>query len=318
MIQRSPRERRFAAFSPQGAKKHSVRPGVFLGRLLLACWLFLVPAAWAVDEGYALPAPVRGEYAAILGNKTSGTMVFEYEGRKVIAIIDFPTLAEQGRMFNRVVALIERIGAPRGRVMSNEELAQFIRSVGKTEATLAYGNDFLVAELVVFYNLADLGGIRLNAEELALRQTLLDRRLMVMRNGFYQALIPQAVILSVPQVSAGGGGPAVSELARRTILSHEISHAEYYTNPLYANFCRHFWRSVMTEGQRAAFRKFLSASSYDPNNEEMMINETQAYLMYTPDPRAFSPRLVGLGEKDISALRKRFREGFPDAPPAAY
>ncbi|WIM04924.1 MAG: hypothetical protein OHM77_09455 [Candidatus Nitricoxidivorans perseverans] len=286
-------------------------------RLLFACWLLLAPVAWAADDGYALPAPVRGEYAVILGNKTSGTMVFEYEGRQAITIIDFPTLAEQGRMFNRVVALIERIGAPRGRVMSNEELAQFIRSVGKTEATLAYGNDFLVAELVVFYNLADLGGIRLNEEELALRQQLLDRRLMVMRTGFYQAVVPQAVILSVPQIGAGGG-PAVTELARRTILSHEISHAEYYTNPLYANFCRHFWRSVMTEGQRAAFRKFLSTSSYDPNNEEMMINEAQAYLMYTPDPRAFSPKLVGLGEKDIMALRKRFREGFPDAPPPAY
>lgn len=283
--------------------------------LLLACWLLLAPAAWAADDGYALPAPVRGEHAAILGNKTSGTMVFEYEGRPAITIIDFPTLAEQGRMFNRVVALIERIGAPRGRVMSNEELAQFIRSVGKTEATLAYGNDFLVAELVVFYNLADLGSIQINAEELALRQMLLDRRLMVMRNGFYQAVVPQAVILSVPQISASGG-PAVSDLARRTILSHEISHAEYYTNPLYANFCRRFWRSVMAEGQRAAFRKFLSASSYDPNNEEMMINETQAYLMYTPDPRAFSPRMVGLDEKEISVLRKKFREGFPDAPPS--
>ena len=141
-------------------------------------------------------------------------------------------------MFNRVVALIERIGAPRSRVLNNEELAQFIRSVGKSEATFAYGNDFLVSELVVFFNLADMGNIRLNAEEIALRRMLQDVRLIVERNGFYQAVKPQAVILSIPQEMAG----QVSEMARKTILMHEISHAEYYTNPLYANYCRHFWR----------------------------------------------------------------------------
>lgn len=279
--------------------------------LLLAFWFLLAPIAWAD----ALPAPVRADFQAILDNRGGAVSVFEFN-RPEIVILDFPTLAEQGRMFNRVGALIERAGASRERVMGNEELAQFIRSVGKTEATFAYGNDFLVAELVVFFNLADLGSVRLTAEELDLRQMLLDRRLMVMRQGFYQAIVPHAVILSIPQTTAEGSRPAVSDLARLTILSHEISHAEYYTNPLYANFCRHFWRSVMTEGQRAAFRKFLGASSYNPDNEEMMINETQAYLMYTPDPRAFNPRRVGLGEKDISALRKRFREGFPDAPPS--
>jgi hypothetical protein len=70
----------------------------------------------------------------------------------------------------------------------------------------------------------------------------------------------------------------------------------------------------MTEDQRTAFRRFLSGSSYNPENEEMMVNETQAYLLYTPDPRAFSARLVGLREKEIENLRARFFGGFPDAP----
>jgi hypothetical protein len=200
--------------------------------------------------------------------------------------------------------------------LSNDELAQFIRSVGKTDTTFAYGNDFMVAELVVFFNLAELANIQLTAQEIALRQYLIDRRLMTYRMGFYQALMPKAVILSIPQESPGGPGiPPVTELARRTILTHEISHAEYYTNPLYAKYCRHFWRNVMTDDQRKAFRNFLAKSSYNPNNEEMMVNEGQAYLMYTPDPRAFNPKLVGIAEKDILSLRRRFREGFPDAPP---
>jgi len=286
-----------------------------LGRLLALGWLALAPFALAQDDGYALPAAQGIDYTTLLNNRNDKVSVFDYGGRSLILIIDFPTLAEQGSMFNRVVALIERIGAPRERVLNNDELAQFIRSVGKTGATLAYGNDFLVAELVVFFNLADMGGIQLTVQEVALRQLLIDRRLMALRNGFYQAVTPQAVVLSLPQENTGGpGNPPVSALARRTILMHEISHAEYYTNPLYANYCRQFWRNVLTENQRTAFRGFLSRSSYNPDHEEMMINETQAYLLYTPDARAFNAKLIGLKDKEVEDLRARFWGGFPDAP----
>jgi len=286
---------------------------LFLWLCLLCCAL----PAWASEAAeYRLPAPIAASYDDILAQPQAvGVVVFEYDGRSAITIIDFPTLAEQGRMFNRVVALIERIGAPRDRVLSNEELAGFIRSTGKTDTTFAWGNNFLIGELVVFFNLADLGNVRLNAEELALRDYLLERGFIVLRNGFYQARRSRAVILSIPRESAGGHGePAVSALARRTILTHEISHAEYYTNPLYAAYCRRFWNGVMTEPQRAAFRRFLAQESYNPDNEEMMINEMQAYLMYTPDPRAFNPHLVGMSEQEIAQLRRRFIEGFPGAP----
>lgn len=288
---------------------------------LTACLLiFLSSAALSLasaqeDGRYALPAGQAADFSTILGNAAEKVSLFEYGKRSLVLIVDFPNLIEQGRMFNRVVALIERIGAPRARVMENSELAQFIRSVGKSESTFAYGNDFLVSELVVFFNLADMGGVKLNPEEIALRQMLLERRFMVERNGFFQAVRPHAVILSIPGETRGNGsGPQVSALARRTILMHEISHAEYYTNPLYANYCRQFWRNALSEEQRAAFRKFLSSSSYNPDNEEMMINETQAYLLYTPDPRAFNARLVGLREKEVDNLRARFFSGFPDAP----
>lgn len=286
-----------------------------LGALLVVLGSMLVAPVSADETGYSLPAGQPADYSTILNNRSDKTTLFEYGGRSLILIFDFPTLPEQGRMFNRVVALIERIGAPRTRVLNNSELAQFIRSVGKNESTFAYGNDFLVSELVVFFNLADMGNVQLNAEEIALRRKLLESRLIVERTGFYQAVKPQAVILSIPQETTGsGGGGQVSPLARKTILMHEISHAEYYTNPRYANYCRHFWRNRMSEEQRSAFRKFLASSSYNPDNEEMMVNETQAYLLYTPDPRAFNARVVGLRDKEIESLRAEFFAGFPEAP----
>jgi len=280
--------------------------------LLFASWLFAC-AAWAAQDPLVLAEPVAADFQTLLANQGETPVVYAYLGRRTITVIDFPTLIEQGRMFNRMVALIERIGAPRERVLSNEELSQFIRAVGKTAATLAYGNDFLVSELVVFFNLAELGNIELNAEELGLRQLLLAQRLMESRNGFYQALLPSAVILSLPQEKpASPASPPVTALARQTILAHEISHAEYYTNRSYTDFCRQFWRSTMRENERAAFKKFLAKGGYNPENEEMMINETQAYLMHTPDTRAFSPVLVGLAEPVVQVLRQKFRSGFPD------
>lgn len=281
-------------------------------RLCATGWL-LVSVAWAAEGFDPLPRPAAADFQGLLANRTEVPMVFAYQGRQAITVIDFPTLTGQGRMFNRLVALIERIGAPRAQVLGNEELARFIRTAGKTEATFAYGNDFLVAELVVFFNLAEMGNIALNPEEVALREYLLNQGFMLMRNGFYQARMPGAVILSLPQERpATPGNPPVSALARQTILAHELAHAEYYTNPGYANHCRRFWHTEMTEAQRAAFRRFLAESGYNPDKEEMMINETQAYLMHTPDTRAFSPRQVGLSAAEIEKLRQKFRAQYPD------
>lgn len=284
-------------------------------RLLTALFLCIfLQQAVGGDTVERLPAPQAAHYEQIIAAQSTGVQVFAYPGQQPIFIIDFPTLAAQGRMFNRIVALVERMGVGRARVLDDQELAQFIRSVGKTELTFAYGNDFLVSELVVFFNLAEYGNIALTAEERALRAFLVEQRLIRERFGFLQAVRPNAVILSIPKEKSGGDEPAVSALARQTILMHELSHAEFYTNPLYRAWCRTFWRKVLTERQRSALRTFLAKSGYDPDNEELMINEAQAYLLYTPDPRAFNARMAGLTEQEIGEMRAAFLKGFPDAP----
>lgn len=262
----------------------------------------------------SLPAPRPASFESILATKTDTLQIHSYPARQPVFVIDFPTLAAQGRMFNRIVALVERMGIGQSRVLDDQALAQFIRSTGKTELTFAYGNDFLVSELVIFFNLAEYGTIPLTAEERALRTFLLEQGLMRERLGFLQAVRPNAVLLSIPQEKTAGNEPPVSALARQTILMHEISHAEFYTNPLYRAWCRTYWREVLNERQRNALRTFLAKSGYDPSNEELMINEAQAYLLYTPDPRAFNAQMVGLSERDLAAMRAAFLKGFPDAP----
>lgn len=281
-----------------------------LKRLVLAVSL----ACWS---GGAAAAPNVREagYDAILASRTDELLVYSYAGNSDVLVFDIPTLAQQGEMFNRVVALIERLGAPRARVLDNDELAEYIASVGRTSATFAFGNDFRSSELMVFFNLADNGRIDLNEQETLLRQFLLDHRLLTEKLGFLRVEGPDRVILSVPQQQlqplADGHSLRITALARETILRHELSHGEYYTNSHYADYCRRFWGGTMSEAERGAFRKFLGGKSYDTGNEEMMINETQAYLMHTPDAGAFSPAKVGLSPAAIQALQAKFMAGNP-------
>lgn len=276
---------------------------------MLAVVLFCASVAWAETSPV-----VAVDHQQILDARSPALQVFDYSGRQPVFIFDFPTLAEQGHTFNRMVALVERIGLARARVLNDAELAEFIRTTGKTEYTFAYGNDFLVSELVVFFNLAEHNNIALNEDEQRLRSFLFGQGLIRERYGFLQARQPNAVILSIPQEKRGGGEPPVDAAARRTILTHELSHAEYYTNPDYRAWCRKFWQETLTERQRQKLRAFLARSGYDPANEELMINEAQAYLSFTPDPRAFSAKRAGLTDKELENLRQTFRSGAPAWP----
>ena len=59
------------------------------------------------------------------------------------------------------------------------------------------------------------------------------------------------------------------------------------------------------------FSAFLKSLDYNAEDEELMANESQAFLMHTPDGRAFSAASVGLSEAALANLRSRFRTGEP-------
>ncbi|CAA7614603.1 conserved exported hypothetical protein [Candidatus Terasakiella magnetica] len=279
--------------------------------------LGLLLATGGASAGEA-PLVQEAGYRDILAARTEALLIFRYSANPDIMVMDIPTLAQQGEMFNRMVALIERMGASRVKVMNNDELAEYVRSVGKTAATFAFGNDFRSSEMVIFFNLAAHGQVELNEQEQLLRRFLLDQRMVMEKFGFLQVAGHDRIILSVPQEQAqtldNGNTLRITARARDTILRHELSHGEYYTNRYYADYCRQFWRTVMSAQERAAFRKFLAGRNYDTDNDEMMINETQAYLIHTPDPGAFSPQAAGLAPAAIDGLRQKFMAGNPPSP----
>jgi hypothetical protein len=61
---------------------------------------------------------------------------------------------------------------------------------------------------------------------------------------------------------------------------------------------------------REKFTRFLKQRGYDTNNRELLANEAQAFLMYTPDPAMFSAQALGMTEAELKAMRDTFEGGL--------
>lgn len=253
------------------------------------------------------------DFNTILASKSEVLKVWQYSGNANIYIFDFPNLTQQGGAFNRVTQLTEQFNEPYKRVLTSQEMEAYLNSIRRTQANMAFGNDVLVSELALFFNLAENDKIELTAGELVLRDFAISQGLIKVWRKFYQAVQPNVVILSIPQTQEKSANePRITELARRTVFTHEISHGEYYTNLYYAKYCHHFWNNVLTDAQKGAFKKFLSKYSYSLNEEELLVNEMQAYLMFTPDASSFSAQKLGVTDEELEGMRKSFLKGLPN------
>jgi hypothetical protein len=197
---------------------------------------------------------------------------------------------------NRVAALVERPGVPRDRLLDDSELGATMGRTDEAFDTYYYGHDYREADLARFYATADRDHRMLNDAERALRSSLRDA-------GFFSGDTPVALITLPPH-----GSGLLDPAARAAILHHELAHGAYFTDPTYAAYVAAFWTGL-AEPERAAFRHFLDGEGYDTGNDDLIRNETQAYLVFTADPRMFDPSRVGLPE--ALALRHKFLAGLP-------
>jgi len=62
------------------------------------------------------------------------------------------------------------------------------------------------------------------------------------------------------------------------IIEHELLHAQYFSDDAYRNAIGEFWHRSLNVRQRNAFRSHLHGL-YDSANEDLMINEFQAYML---------------------------------------
>ncbi len=236
--------------------------------------------------------------ADILASQSTSLSMFRLAENPAILVLEFPSLREQARMLNRVAVLIETRFQPRDRVLDDDALDRAIRATGAEPDTFYDGHDYRAADLMRFFALAERDGIRLNQDELRLRE-------LVRAAGWMDAGAVGALI-TLPTLGAG-----IDPAARRSILRHEISHGEFFTDPDYARFTQSFWQTELSDIERTAFRRFLAGQEYDPADETLMMNEMQAYLVHTNDRRFFGPEMVALSPERVDTLRRRFIGGMP-------
>jgi len=254
--------------------------------------------------------------------KAEGWRFARLEGRPGVYLIEFPSLQAQGAAMNRIAALVEKAGAPRDRVMADLEMSEFLRETGSAAATFYYGHDYRLSDLARFYALAAAGGVELSAAELRVRDGLTAEGLLVQDGDNWTAPVEETALVSYARAQADDPStPQVDETldpsVRETILRHELSHGVYFTDPEYRSHAQRFWNESLTEGERQLWRAFLASRDYDSSNEEMMLNEAQAFLMHTPDQRVFSAAALGVTEDQLGDMRARFRHGAPQAAAAA-
>ncbi len=252
------------------------------------------PAPAAPPPPYEPPLATETE---ILTDAPETLAVYRFMLQPSVVVLQFPDLVQQGRMLNRVAALVEKAGFPHDRVTPESELNERIRAAGMTPDTFYYGHDYDARSVLRFLALA---GDELNDDEKRLQ-------LLVDKLGWREGNDASALISLVRESPDAN----LDELARATVLRHELSHGFYFTDAAYAEFVHRFWTDIMTAHDRERFTEFLSRDGYDPALSDLIINETQAYLMFTPDRRFFSPSAVGLPETRLAELRRQFLAGMP-------
>lgn len=277
------------------------------GMLVLAV-LSLAVAGSVVSATEIVPADVN----TIIDTRAGQLAIWRLADNQNVLIFDFPDLNEQGRTFNRITHLIEQFNEPYKRVMGSEEFAQYLDAMRRSNADFAFGHDILASEFTQFFNLADRDKIELSPEETALRDFLIEQGILKSWRGIYQTAQGNTVVLAIPQAhERRENEPPITALARRAIVLHEVAHGEYYTNKYYADYCRKFWSSKLNDDQREHFKRFLSNYNYAPNADELLVNEMQAYLMFTPDPSSFSAAKLGVSQVELDSMRAAFASGKP-------
>ncbi len=253
---------------------------------------------------------------AILENRAQTLTVFRLEPNHAIVVLDFPTLLQQGRMLNRVAALVEKAGLPRDRVLDDVALAGAIFERGESVESFYFGHNYRASDLVRFFTLAAAQGVALNDEEKRLAAILDDLGIAPRGPEGLPRLAEEAAIVTVPGLAAAaperGVAFPIDASVREAILRHELSHGEFFTNKAYADHVAAWWRERLSPRERTAFRRFLAEGGYDPEIDEVMMNEAMAYLMHTPNPGFFAPDAIGLDPEAVARLRARFMEGMPE------
>jgi hypothetical protein len=302
--------------SSTGEQGNGVRPGTHFEYPLKSPprIIPLSPRSLTITPQYpGIGPPKRASFEAIASNHYGERVLFQLAENPRIHVLDYESLHVQGRALNRIAAFIEWREAPKERVLDDQALTQMIERTSENPDTLFFGHDYRATDLARFFTSAQRSGILLNEEEQSLLALLIDQGFMRADREGFTIIPPEKVLIAIPRTQADNPktpqNESITTPMRKTILSHELGHGEFFTNPDYVQYCKDFWRDSLSVSQREAFTRFLaSVQHYDVRNEYLLINEFQAYLAYSGvDGYFFGYDVVaGISAEEMAQLRKQF------------
>ncbi|RAR57585.1 hypothetical protein C7401_115141 [Paraburkholderia unamae] len=240
--------------------------------------------------------------------------LFEITDQPGLYVMHAPSLAVQGAMFSRIVALTERRDMPRDRVVTMNAVAVNAKRFGEDPAGLTAGNNFSTAQIANFFEVARRQHVRLTDGERSLQDTLVRWRLIREENGMWRAASKRDFLITIPATGTGPAGEVIDPAVRAAILSHELGHWRYFSDPDYAHACRTFWWHQLSYTERAALTQELAGMGYDPS-DRIVIDELQAYLLHTPAPYMPLMDLPGAGGVDIAQVRRGLEQSVRNPQP---
>jgi hypothetical protein len=178
-----------------------------------------------------------------------------------VFIFDFRNYAIQDSYLKRLAFFVEKRGFA-GRLASDAEMAPL------------HGwnaHDYRADDLAAFFSSAAKTGFKLNHEEEHLRDFLLSKRVIARTGGAFKGM--GGAIISISQES-----PAY---LRRLFLTHESSHAIFFTDEGYRQLAASIWDSTSKE-ERWFWKLYFGWMNYDTSSSYLMENEMQAYLIQQP------------------------------------
>ncbi len=253
----------------------------------------------------------------MLYNRVNKTTLYRYSINPVVYVLDFPSLYIQGRSMNRIMALIEDVRAPKDRVLSEFEFSKFLKTNGLTTESFNLGHDYTSNHLTQFYKLTDLHGLKLRTEEQQLKDLLIEHGLI---NKDLSPIPEQdkKVIITVTQKTTeydkNNNKLTVTLDTRKSVLRHELSHGEFFSNPAYRLHAEDFWNNEIPDYLKRRIGRFLTDLGYDIADKTLTMNEMQAFLFHTDHESIFSAQDIGITNKELHDLKKRFLNGLPDSP----
>ncbi len=207
--------------------------------------------------------PVPADLGVILGYgkdswRRSDFEIFSWSLFPDFLVLEFNSYALQASFLKRLAFFVEKKGFE-GKLLPDSTLK-------KLHGWNAH--DYRAADLARFFNTAADLGFVLNSDEYLLRNILVSNGILKAEDG--KVLPVTGGFLSFSSES--------SLRLRRLFITHEGYHGVFFSSPGYRSEVERIWNGL-SEEEKNFWREFLDWKRYNIEDDYLVINEFQAYLM---------------------------------------